>query len=87
MKIDLTPAQVDRHTKGEMMPLRVTWEVEDGYVGAARPQFTDIPDEEFKDCETEEDRQEVIQVWVQQEFEENISWTVTDTYQEGVDDG
>lgn len=30
--------------------MRVTWEVDDGYVGGKRPQHTEIPDDELAEC-------------------------------------
>ena len=59
--------------------MRVTWEVEDGYVGKSRPQFTDINDEELAECETEEEKQQLINDIVQSDFENSISWSITCT--------
>lgn len=58
------------------MAKKVTWEVDDGYAGAARPQITLIPDFEFSCCETEAEVEEVIFEIIQQEFEHRISWVV-----------
>lgn len=55
--------------------MRVQWEVEDGYVGKSRPQFTDIPDDEFEDLD-EAERQQVIEDAVQQDFENNIHYFI-----------
>lgn len=56
----------------------VTWEVEDGYVTGARPQHTEIPDDELAECETEEERDKLIAECIQNDFEQNISWYITD---------
>lgn len=61
--------------------MRVTWEVEDGYVGKSSPQFTEIPDEDFEDfdgeiCENKEERQEIIDNAVQNDFDQKISWAI-----------
>lgn len=62
--------------------MKVIWEVEDGYVGKSRPQTTEIPDEVFLDfygeiCDDKEERQEVINNAVQNDFDRNISWSIT----------
>ena len=59
--------------------MRVTWEVEDGYVGKSRPQHTEIPDDELSDCETEDEKQHLIEEYIQSDFEQNISWSITHT--------
>ena len=53
--------------------MKIKWQVEDGYVGKARPQYTTIPDEDFKGM-SEEEREQYIEDWVQNEFENNISY-------------
>lgn len=58
--------------------MEVTWQVEDGYAGAARPQHTDIPDEELEACETEQEREDLINGYIQDDFDQNISWYRTD---------
>lgn len=57
--------------------MRVTWEVEDGYCGKSRPQHTDIDDDELAECETDEDREQLIADYVQEDFEQNITWCET----------
>jgi len=59
--------------------MRVTWEVEDGYVGKSRPHFFEIDDEELAECETEEERQQLIEDYVQTEFDNIISWYIVRT--------
>jgi len=54
--------------------MRVQWEVQDGYAGKSRPQFTDIPDEELEGL-SEEERQLVIEDYVQSEFEA-LGWYI-----------
>ena len=61
--------------------MKVIWEVEDGYVGKSRPQETIIPDEDFLDwdgepCENEEERQQIINQAVQNDFDQNITWAI-----------
>jgi hypothetical protein len=59
--------------------MMVTWEVDDGYVGKARPQHTDIPDEELDECETEHEKDELIAQYVQGDFDNKISWDIVRT--------
>jgi len=59
--------------------MKVIWEVEDGYVGKSRPQETEIPDEYFaKDGweANEEQRQEIIDGMVREDFDRIISWAI-----------
>ena len=55
--------------------IRVTWEVDDGYAGGARPQTLEIPAEELEGLENEE-RESMIHNMVQEEFEQRISWYI-----------
>lgn len=57
--------------------MEIRWEVADGYVGKSRPQTTEIPDEELEACETEEERQQLIYDYVQDDFEQKITWNLT----------
>jgi len=57
--------------------MRVTWEVEDGYVGKSRPQYTEIDDDELAECETKDEREEFIHAAIQHDFEQNIDWSET----------
>lgn len=58
--------------------MRVTWEVEDGYAGKNRPQFTDIPNEDLEDLD-EDERKQLIDDYVRQDFESNIYWYIVRT--------
>jgi len=58
--------------------MKVTWQVEDGYCGGSRPQYTEIPDDELEECETEEERNELIAQYIQEDFNNNISWARLD---------
>ena len=53
----------------------VTWEVDDGYVGKSRPQHTEVPDNELAECETDEEREDLINDYIQSDFEQRISWS------------
>jgi len=56
--------------------MKVTWEVEDGYVGPSAPQNTEVPDEELAECQTNEEREELIRDYVEEDFQEKISWCI-----------
>lgn len=57
--------------------MEVTWEICDGYVGGSRPQTTEVPDDELSECETEDEREALINSYVQTDFEQNVSWEIT----------
>lgn len=52
----------------------IRWQVQDGYCGGSRPQTTHIDDEELKEFETDEEREEFIESYIQEDFEQTISW-------------
>lgn len=54
--------------------MKVTWEVNDGYVGKSRPQTTEVNDGELTSCETFEEAMNLIEEAVQYDFEQRISW-------------
>lgn len=56
--------------------MEITWQVEDGYVGKSRPQYTEIPDEDLEGM-TEEEKEDYIYQWIQQDFDDKISWVIT----------
>lgn len=55
--------------------ITVTWEVEDGYVGASRPHTTEIDPEDLEGLEGAA-RQHEIYARVQEDFEQDISWSI-----------
>lgn len=55
----------------------ITWEVDDGYVGKSRPHHTEVSDEDLAECETEEEREELITESIQADFDSEISWGET----------
>jgi len=54
--------------------MKVTWEVYDGYIGGQRPQQTTIDDDELSECETEEEREQLIHDCIQDDFDNTIMW-------------
>lgn len=55
----------------------VTWEVDDGYVGKSASHQTKIDDLDLEECDSEEEREELIQEAVQSDFEQKITWHIT----------
>lgn len=54
--------------------MKVKWEVEDGYVGKSCPHFTDVPDDELEECETEEEKGDLIDSYIKEDFEQKITY-------------
>jgi hypothetical protein len=52
--------------------MKIMWEIEDGYAGKSRPHYIDVPDEELDDCETDAEREDLIDGYVQEDFENKI---------------
>ena len=55
--------------------MKVRWEIEDGYLGKSRPQYTSIDDAELEGL-SEDERQELISEYVQVDFEQRITWAI-----------
>lgn len=58
--------------------MRITWQIDDGYIGKSAPHYTEVDDDELAECETEQERQDLIAESVQADFEQTISWYITD---------
>lgn len=58
--------------------MRISWEVEDGYVGKSRPQSFEIDDAEIQECKTVDYALQMIEEYTQQDFENKVSWTYRD---------
>lgn len=54
--------------------MKISWEVEDGYVGKLRPQYTEVPDDEIAECETVEEADALIEEYVCGDFDYTITW-------------
>lgn len=65
--------------------LTVTWKVDDGYTNN-RPHVTKIQNYEFEECETEQDRNDIIDQAVQADFEQLVSWYIVSTKKDSEDD-
>ena len=59
------------------MMIKVTWEVDDGYVGKSAPHTLTISEDELQYCESEEIRQEYIEEAVDSDFAQTVTWTIT----------
>lgn len=55
----------------------VTWEVSDGYAGGSRPHHTLIDPEDLEGYETEEERMRAIDELVRDDFDQKVSWFIT----------
>jgi hypothetical protein len=54
----------------------IKWEIEDGYAGGSRPHTTEIPDNILAECDTEFDKEMLIEGYVQADFDHRISWHI-----------
>lgn len=54
--------------------MKVTWQVDDGYVGGSRPQYSNIPDDDILECESEEEILDLISEWIEEDYSQNITW-------------
>jgi len=52
--------------------MKIMYEIEDGYVGKSRPHYVVIPDEDLEECETDQEKEELIESLVVEHFEQNI---------------
>lgn len=56
--------------------MKVTWGISDGYVGShSRSHTTEINDQDLVNCETEEEREDLISEVIQGHFEQKVIWT------------
>jgi hypothetical protein len=56
--------------------IEVTWGIEDGYVGGSRLQHTYIPREEYEEAETQDDRNILVEEYIQNDFENIVIWYI-----------
>lgn len=59
--------------------IEVRWEVEDGYAGKTRPQYTKIRIADIMDCWSEDEVKSLIDDCIQADFEHRISAGFTRT--------
>lgn len=57
--------------------MKVTWEVDDGYIGKSAPHVTEIDDDELTECETEQEREDFIAECIEEDFRQTVSWYET----------
>lgn len=50
--------------------VKITWQVDDGYAGGSRPQYCYVDIEDYNDCETEKDKESIIEQAVQESMEQ-----------------
>jgi hypothetical protein len=56
-----------------MEHFRITWEVDDGYVGKSRPQQCFIEENDIEEDMTEEDLRELFSTVIQDSFEQKVN--------------
>lgn len=56
--------------------MKVTWQVEDGYAGGARPHWLTVPDDELEGL-SEAQQEDVIESYVEHAFNDQIGWSWT----------
>ena len=66
--------------------MKVHWQVEDGYAGKSRPQVTNVDDEDWLDTPPE-DRQEMLEGYVREDFDNSISFAISYKSEVPEDDG
>jgi hypothetical protein len=54
--------------------MRVSWEINDAHAGKSPPQYTEIDDDDLADCQTEEERDELIAQRIQSDFMRITGW-------------
>lgn len=58
----------------EIEYVKITWQVEDGYSGHARPQYTSVRVDDFDDDASLDDITRILEEAVQDDFDGNVSW-------------
>lgn len=53
--------------------MKITYHIEDGYIGKSRPHYVEIPDEELKQMGEDETLEEYIDEIVQEHFQQHIT--------------
>jgi hypothetical protein len=51
-----------------------SWQVEDGYAGASRPQETDVSYDDLAECDTLEAAISLVESYVEDDFRNRITW-------------
>lgn len=59
-----------------MADIKVRWEIEDGYVGGARPHYTRVSAEDFQHCETEDQVRDALDEIIEDDFRAKIGFSV-----------
>ena len=57
--------------------MKVSWQVSDGYVGGARPHYSEVDLVEFQHCATEQEVRDVLDEVIRDDFEQKIGFTIT----------
>jgi hypothetical protein len=58
--------------------MEIEWGVEDGFAGGDRPHSSEIDDADIEECGSLEEAMEMLDEYMQTEFEQAISWYYKD---------
>lgn len=61
--------------------IEITWQIEDGYVGHG-PHHVSIPRDEWDECETQQEKDDLAWSYVQTDFENTVSYFIVDIDEE-----
>lgn len=53
--------------------MKITYRVDDGYVGGDRPHYVRVDDSEIAECETTEEAERLIEEAVEDHFQNNVT--------------
>jgi len=59
--------------------LKAYWSVYDGGFGNKKVFCVDIEDDELRECETEEEKEELVNLRIQDSFKQEIDWVLVKT--------
>lgn len=57
--------------------MKIKWEVSDNYIGKSRPQYLNIDEDKFEDCETFDEAMDLLFDAVKEDFFEKIDYEIT----------
>lgn len=58
--------------------MKVRWEINDGYMGGSRPHETEVDDDDLAECETEQEKENLIEEYVHEDFLRTVTWSIID---------
>jgi len=58
--------------------MKISWGIDDGYVGKSRPQTTYIDDDELKECDDFTEAMNLIENSVKDDFEQKVGFNINE---------